>query len=130
MDYPARSAVVRVPVVNSDGKVVRYTYTHYYTYPRRDLAGYMDRDLQVTVYDKLLEISARERNPDGTAGKEVWSTKVALRSQSTDYRMALPAMVVAAEPYFGRRTDGEIVLTLHEDSSELEAFRRALSDGR
>lgn len=130
MDYPGQAVMVRVPIVNAEGKVVRFAYTQYYTHPRRDLAGYVDRDLQVTVYDKILELSARSLGPDGSTGGEVWSIKISLRSESTDYRAALPAMVVAAGPYIGRQTAGEEVIVLREDAEDLRAFRRMLADGR
>jgi hypothetical protein len=90
----------------------------------------VDRDLQVTVYDKVLELSARVMRSDGSVGEEVWSIKIALRNQSTDYRTALPAMLVAAEPYIGRRTDGEEFVFLRDNSPELEAYRNLLGNGR
>lgn len=130
MNYPGDAVVVRVPVMNKEGKVVRYAYTSYYTRPRRDLAGYVDRDLQVTVYDKVLELNARAMRPDGSLGEEVWSIKIALRNQSTDYRTALPAMLVAAEPFIGRRTDGEEFVFLRDNSPELEAYRALMRNGR
>ncbi len=130
MDYPGRAVMVRVPIVNADGKVVRYAYTHYYTHPRRDLAGYVDRDLQVTVYDKTLELNARRVREDGSVGEEVWSIKISLRNESTDYRAALPAMIVAAEPYFGRQTAGEERIVIRADDEALSAFRQALANGR
>lgn len=129
-DYPGRSYLIRIPVVDKDGKFMHYSYSRYWSPPRTRIAGYVDRDRQMTVYDKILKLSARETGPDGGTGDEVWSLSVALRSESTDYRAALPIMLVAAEPYIGRRTEGEETVVIREDSPELEAYRNRIGNAR
>ena len=128
-DSPGYLQTVRVPIVSKDGKIVRFAYHQYWSGPRTRFAGYVDRDRQITVYDKILKLSTRRLNENGLPVDEVWSITIRLRSQSTDYRSALPAMMVAAEPYIGRRTDGEITVTVSEDSEDLEAFRNRIRDG-
>lgn len=121
---------VRIPVLDSNGKVVRYAYRDYWTPPRTHFAGYVDRDQQVTVYDKILVLSARRIGPAGDPGEEVWNVRVALRSRSTDYREALPYMLLAAEPYIGKRTGGEEVVVIREDDPGLVQYLSTSGDGR
>jgi hypothetical protein len=130
VDSPGYAHVIRVPVVDKDGKFVRYAFTQYWSPPRTRFAGYVDRERTVTVYDKVLRLRARESGPDAASDREVWSITVALRGESTDYRSALPYMLVAAQPYIGRRTEGEEIVTLRADSPELEAFKARVRDAR
>ena len=123
------SGMIRVPVVNSDGKVVRYHYHRYYDPPRMEMAGWVNRDQQVTVYDKVLRLSARRIGANGSLSDEAWTVRVAMRSASTDYRWALPYLMVAARPYIGQRTDGEEVILLTEDAEEVQAFRGQVQHG-
>jgi len=124
-----RTGVVRIPVKDKEGNVSRYVYRNYYTGPRVHFAGYVDHDRQFTVYDKVLRLSARVWGPEGAA-EEVWSLKVSLRDGSTDYRAALPYLLVAARPYIGKRTEGEEIEVIKQDDPEVEAFRnRMATDG-
>jgi len=129
--YQSRGYVrtVRIPVVGPDGKVIRYAHRSYWTGGRTMFAGYVDRDRQVTVYDKILKLSAEEPAAEGTKGEEIWALSVRLRSQSTDYRSALPFLLLAAEPYIGNRTEGEIIVTVSEDEAGLNAYRSSVPDG-
>ena len=129
-ERPGYSHVVRIPVLGKDGKVLRYAYREYWSPPRTRFAGYIDRDEQRTVYDKILHLSARSLDGEGKTGAELWSLRIALRGTSTDYRSALPVMLVAAEPYIGERTDGEQTVTIKEDNPDLQAYRQLVSDGR
>lgn len=129
-ERPGYRQTVRIPVMGKDGKVVRYAYRQYWSPPRTRFGGYIDRDQQLTVYDKILHLSARTLDAEGKPGGEVWSTRIALRGPSTDYRSALPIMLVAAEPYIGERTEGEQTVTIKEDDPDLQAYRGLIHDGR
>ena len=131
-DSPGYVQTVRVPIVGKDGKVIRYAYSRYWTGPRTRFAGYVDRDRQLTVYDKILQLSAKQLDPSGEPGEEVWAITIRLRSESTDYRSVLPYMLAAAQPYIGKRTDGEIKVGIREDAEGLSAYREApaAEDGR
>ncbi|MEX0322136.1 MAG: hypothetical protein AB3N63_08260 [Puniceicoccaceae bacterium] len=118
---------VRVPVVNAEGKVVRYAVSSYYV-PRRSYhAGWVDQNRQYTVYDKILRLSARKILDEKTLSDEIWAITIQMRTESTDYRSALPYMLVAAGPYIGGHTDGEEVITITEDDDDLEAFKAKLA---
>ena len=119
----------RVPVLNDEGKVVRYHYSRYYVPPRTTFSGWIDRDQQVTVYDKVLSLSARRILEDGSLTEEVWAITISMRDQSTDYRSSLPYMLVAAAPYIGARTEGEQVIVLKGDDEELESYRARMARG-
>jgi hypothetical protein len=124
------SRTVRVPVVNSDGKVVRYHHYRYYDPPRIEMAGWVHRDQQVTVHDKVLRLSAREILGGEGLSDELWTIRVSLRSAGTDYRWALPYLLVAASPYIGKRTDGEEIIILSENDERLAGHRGMIRDGR
>ncbi|MGA1204729.1 MAG: hypothetical protein ACO3ZW_02820 [Opitutales bacterium] len=130
METAARYRTIRVPVVNDKGNVVSYSYSTYWLPPRTHVAGWVDRNRQITVYDKILHLSARRILNEKEVSGEIWAIKIALRGESTDYRSALPYMLVAAAPYVGKRTAGEEVIIIREDSEEVQSYRAGLSDGR
>lgn len=115
------SRVYRVPVVDGTGKVVSYVYDRHYEPSRTVLSGWVDRDQQITVYDKVLRLSAREMLPDGSVGDEVWTITAALRDSSTDYRKALPYLLAAMRDRIGTRTEGEETVTLSDSSPGVNA---------
>ncbi len=118
---------VRVPVLNSEGQVVRYAVSNYYVPHRSYHSGWIDQNRQYTVYDKVLRLSARGIVDENTLSDEVWAITIQMRSGSTDYRSSLPYMLVAAGPYIGGHTNGEEVITITEDDPDLEAFRAKLA---
>jgi hypothetical protein len=113
----------RVPVVNKNGKVVRYHYASYWEPSRMHHGGWVDQQRQVTVYDKILRLSARPFLGSGELGDEEWTIKVALRDRSTDYRSALPVLLMAADPYIGEQTDTQEVVIIPEDAPDLESYK-------
>ena len=124
LDRPGYSRVVATPVMNADGKVVRFAYTTLYTPPRTQLSGYVNRDRQVTVHDKVLRLKARDKQN----GEEVWTISSRLRSPSTDFRATLPYLLLAAKPYIGTATEGEVIIEIKPDAEELEALRQRFAD--
>lgn len=129
-DSPGYYGVVQVPIRDESGKVVRFAYTRYYSRGYTRFGGYLNHNVQYTVYDKVLELSARSVDGTRESVGELWSLKVTMRDRSTDYRSALPYLLVAAEPSIGRRTDGEEVITLVKDSPEIQAYKSQLGHGR
>lgn len=113
----------RVPVVNKDGKVVRYHYGYYWDPGYMHHGGWVDSTSQETVYDKVLHLSARRMLPSGKPGEEEWTTKVAVRNRSTDYRAALPILLMAADPYIGEETEKQETVVISEDSPELAGYK-------
>lgn len=117
--------VIATPVMDSKGNVVRFVYSSVWSPPRTEIAGYTRSNEQVTVYDKILRLSAR--HPD--SGRELWTVSARLRSRSTDFRSALPVLLKAAQPYFGKRTEGEVRIEINTASDEFKAYQQSLSRG-
>ena len=62
----------------------------------------------------------------GNYSDEVWAISITLRNDSTDYRSALPYMLVAGASYIGKRTDGEEVILINEDNEDVIDFKAGL----
>jgi len=114
-DSPGRTRVIATPVVDKNGKLVRYVYSEVWYPGRRHLAGYNERSEQITVFDKRLELKAYEQLADGRRGGQAWRVDVALRNRSSDLRGYLPYMLAAALPYIGDETSGQIQIQIAED---------------
>lgn len=117
---------VRIPIVNQAGEIVGFSYASHWVPSHTTQAGWVERDRQITVYDKILRLSARQVLGVGNYSDEVWAISISLRSESTDYRSALPYMLVSAAPYIGKRTDGEEVILINEDNEDVIAFKAGL----
>lgn len=117
------TTVIATPVLDAKGNVVRFVYTSAWSPPRTELAGYTRTNEQITVYDKILHLSARQQGDSD----ELWTVTARLRDPSTDFRSALPILLKAAQPYFGQRTEGEIRITIDTNSDEFNAYRQSLS---
>lgn len=116
--------VVRTPVFDSDGNVVRYRSTRVYYPPHSEFLGYTERDRHVTLYDKSLYLSAWTLE-DGEPGREVWTVTVVARDQSSDLRGFLPILLAGAYPYIGDSTDGQVVVSLKKDADRIQSIRDA-----
>ena len=117
---------VRIPIVSQSGEVVGFSYASHWVPSHTTQAGWIDRDRQITVYDKVLRLSARQVLGVGNYSDEVWAISITLRNDSTDYRSALPYMLVAGAPYIGKRTDGEEVILINEDNEDVIDFKAGL----
>lgn len=118
------SRVVRTPVYGPDGKVVRYVSSRVWIPPTTEFAGYVERDRNVTVYDKSLTLSAWSQR-DGEPENELWTLSAMVRDQSSDLRGYLPYLLAAALPYIGTTTEGEVIVRLKEADESVEWIRRA-----
>lgn len=118
-----RIAVVSIPVLNSQGQVVSYVHRSVVVPGRTEFVGTTRRSEQVTVFDKVLRMSARKPPAAaGQPGEELWNISVALRSANTDYRSFLPYLLTAAMPHIGTRTAGEIVIVIPENDPSVQRF--------
>lgn len=129
IDYGFRPYYYRVPVRNKAGQVVGFHYAASYGHAGYG-TGWVERDRQVTVFDKVLKLSAMRMLEDGSLSDELWMLKVSMRDQGTDFRASMPFLMVAAKPYIGRRTEGEIVITLKGDDPQITTYGAGLADGR
>jgi hypothetical protein len=111
------SHVVRTPVYGADGKVTSYVSSRVYIPPQTEFAGYVNRQRQITVFEKGLYLSARLRKEDGAAGSELWTLSVITQDQSSDLRGYLPYLLAAAHPYIGQRTEGQVIVSIKDNES-------------
>lgn len=109
---------VSTPVRDPNGNVVRYVRTHVYVPSYYGIAGYGDVAYNTTVYEKALDLIAR----DG-AGNEVWTIRMRLIDSSSDLRKYLPMLASASLPYIGETTQGEIVVKVSEKDETLAHLR-------
>ena len=117
-----RSRLVRTPVLNEQGQVVRYVTSQVYTPPQTYFAGYQDINRNRVVYEKSLNLSARSAE-----GVEVWNVAVTAIDESSDLRAYIPLLAAAALPYIGESTEGAVVVSLKEDAVSVAFVRgRAL----
>jgi len=119
----------RVPVVNEKGKVVRYYYADYWEPSRMVYGGWIDHSRQVTVFDKVLRLSARRIISPTELGDELWTTVVSFRNKSTDYRATLPYLILAIGPYIGEQTSEQKIIVIQKDAAEVEAYKAGFDDG-
>ena len=113
----AHTRVIARPVFNKDGSIAGYRYSEIWVPRRREFAGYTDQSTTVTVFDKILHLSALTGSGDNH--KEVWAMSLYNRSKSKDLRRHLPYLMAAGMPYIGKKTDGEIEVLLEEENSDL-----------
>jgi hypothetical protein len=119
------SRVLRVPVVNESGQVTGFTYTRVFQPPRTELAGWVDRQRSITVFEKSLSLSAFESR-SGERGAELWTVRVAKVDDSNDLRAALPHLAAGAYPFIGEQTEGQVTVRLRENDENLAFIRRGI----
>ncbi|MCC5841058.1 MAG: hypothetical protein JJT96_13155 [Opitutales bacterium] len=119
------SRVLRVPIVNERGQVTGFTYTRIIEPPRTELAGWVDRERRITVFEKALSLSAFEAR-SGERGAELWTIRVAKVDDSNDLRAALPHLAAGAYPFIGEQTEGKVTVRIRENDENLAFIRRGI----
>lgn len=119
------SRVLRVPIVNEQGRVTGFTYTRVFEPPRTELAGWVDRQRSITVFEKALTLSAFEAR-NGERGEELWTIRVAKVDESNDLRAALPHLAAGAYPFIGEQTAGKVTVRMRENDENLAFIRRGI----
>lgn len=118
------SRMVRVPVFDSEGNIVRFRTSRVYYPPHSEFVGFAESSRHVTLYDKSLYMSAWT-NEGGEPGDELWTLTVIARDQSSDLRSYLPILLAGAYPYIGESTDGQVVVSVRKDSDRIQSIREA-----
>ena len=112
---------VMVPVVDPVTKKIRYVPQVVYDPPTRELIGFQDRVVTVTVYEKYLRITARE-SPDEAGDRpprELWSVYVVNEDGSDDLRKYVPLMVSAAMDSINENSSSKKEVVLKEDDERI-----------
>lgn len=118
------SRMIRVPVFDSEGNIVRYRTSRVYYPPHSEFVGFSETARHVTLYDKSLYMSGWT-NEGGEPGEELWTLTVIARDQSSDLRSYLPILLAAAYPHIGESTDGQVVVSIRKDSERIQSIREA-----
>lgn len=110
-----------VMIAVKDPTTGRITYVPQVVYdpPQRELIGFQDRVVTVTVYEKYIRITARETTEEAgdRPPRELWSVYVTNEDESDDIRKYVPLMVSAAMDSMDENTSSqkEIVLTQEDE---------------
>ncbi|MCG8525940.1 MAG: hypothetical protein MI748_06155 [Opitutales bacterium] len=113
---PGFAYSIQVPVYNSAGVVIGYR-SRIMREPSRSYTHWQEQLESVTVYDKVMEISAYDNRPNAPTKdlEEMWSIVITNSDTSQDIRSYLPYMVAAAIPYIGEDTGSQIVVSITPD---------------
>jgi hypothetical protein len=110
---------IMVPVRDPNTGRITYVPQVVYEQPQRELVGFQDRVVTVTVYEKYIRISARESQEEAgdRPPRELWSVYVTNEDESDDLRKYVPLMVSAAMDSVDDNTSSqkEVVLTQEDE---------------
>ncbi|KAF0093194.1 MAG: hypothetical protein E1N59_3109 [Puniceicoccaceae bacterium 5H] len=121
--FYSRPSYTRVAVVDKKGHLIGYSWTPGPSYT--DI--YHERSTRTySLYQKSLTMSARELQPDGTPGEELWNLTVRATDQSQDMRAYVPVLAAAAMNYVGAETNGEQHIVLKDDSEVINFVRQGM----
>lgn len=118
-----------VPVTDSRGNT-SYRTVAVYDPPKNELIGYDDVPRVVTIYEKYLQITARENKPaaEGRPPAELWSIHASAEDESKDIRKYLPIMAAATADYIGQDSSSQKVVKIKADGPAVEFIRKGMSD--
>ena len=118
---------VTVPVTDSKGNVRYVTYV-VYDPPQRELIGFQDRVITITVYEKYMRITSREA--PGQAGdrppRELWSVYVVNEDEKDDLREYVPLMVSAAMDSINENSSSKKDIVLKDSDDRVVFVKKGL----
>lgn len=119
---------VRVPITDSQGRVVSYQTVPIYEPPRTEIIGYEEQVKPVIVYEKYLKVTARENkdSQEGRAPAEVWNVNVSAEDESKDLRKYLPILASATADYIGTNTEAKKPVKIKEDDEVVGFIKKGL----
>ena len=127
---PGFAYSIQVPVYNNAGVVIGYR-SRIMREPSRSYTHWQEQLESVTVYDKVMEISAYDNRPNAPTKdlEEMWSIVITNSDTSQDIRSYLPYMVAAAIPYIGEDTGSQIVVSITPDDPTATFIPQSRSAG-
>jgi len=117
----------QVPVADQKGNV-SYRTVAVYDPPRTELVGYQDVITPITVYEKYLNITARE-NKESVEGKppsEIWSVRLSNEDQSKDLRKYLPILASASIDYIGKDSTTQKTVNIKETDPGVAFIKKGM----
>lgn len=122
----ARTIMVAV----RDPKTGRISYVPQVVYdpPQRELVGFQDRVVTVTVYEKYIRITSRETPEEAgdRPPRELWSVYVTNEDESDDIRKYVPLMVSAAMDSMDQNTSSQKEIVLTQEDERVKFVREGL----
>ena len=96
--------------------------------PTTEFVGYREYQVQTTVYEKYLKMSARENKPaaEGRPPEEIWSLDITSEGESKDLRKTLPVLAAASIDYIGKDSRGQKVIHLKDSSSDVAFVKKGM----
>jgi hypothetical protein len=119
-----------IMVAIRDPKTNRISYVPQVVYdpPQRELVGFQDRVVTVTVYEKYIRISSRETPEEAgdRPPRELWSVYVTNEDESDDLRKYVPLMVSAAMDSMDQNTSSQKEIVLRQDDERVKFVQEGM----
>jgi hypothetical protein len=118
---------VMVPVKDKNGNI-SYVPQVVYDPPTKELIGFQDRVVAVTVYEKYMRITARETPEEAgdRPPRELWSVYVSNEDENSDLREYVPLMVSAAMDEMNKDTSSQKEVVLNKDDERVTFVTKGL----
>ncbi len=122
-----RYSNVRTPVRDEKGNI-KYVTTTVYDPPKKEIVGIEEKVVPVTIYEKFLNITARENKPvtNDDVGSQAWSISIKNKDESEDLRKYVPLMTAAALPYVGNSTANQVEVKVKDKDSTVRFVKAGL----
>lgn len=119
---------VMVPVRDPVTGRVTYIPQVVYDPPQRELIGFQDRVVTVTVYEKYIRVTARETQEEAgdRPPREMWSVYVTNEDESDDIRKYVPLMVSAAMDSMDENTTSQKEIVLKQDDERIVFVKKGM----
>lgn len=119
---------ILVPVRDPTSGRVTYVPQVVYDPPQRELIGFQDRVVTVTVYEKYIRVTSRE-TPEESGDRpprELWSVYVTNEDESDDLRKYVPLMVSAAMDSMDENTSSQKEIVLSQNDERVTFVKKGL----
>jgi hypothetical protein len=119
---------IMVPVRDPNTGRITYVPQVVYDPPQRELIGFQDRVVTVTVYEKYIRVTARETTEEAgdRPPRELWSVYVTNEDESDDIRKYVPLMVSAAMDSMDENTTSQKEIVLKQDDERVVFVKNGL----
>jgi hypothetical protein len=99
-----------------------------YDPPTREIIGYQDRVIAITVYEKYMRITARETPEEAgdRPPREAWSVYVSNEDENSDLREYVPLMVSAAMDEINSSTTAQKEVVLNKNDERVTFVTKGL----
>lgn len=118
---------IMVAVRDKNGNTT-YVPQTIYEPPQRELIGFQDRVITVTVYEKYMRITARE-TPDQAGDhppRELWSVYVSNEDESDNLRDYVPLMVSAAMDSIDKNSTSQKDVVLNKTDERVTFVKKGM----